>query len=70
MRKAIGLNLKLWLEGEDEPANDFAQLTMQAVAEAITTGFQQHPNLKVTIKSLVEDCDNEDDGFDEKASDE
>lgn len=63
MRKAIQLEVRLWIEGEDEPAHDFAQSTIQAVKEMLAAGESSHPELKVTIKKIVEDTnyDAEDD---------
>ncbi|MFL6230011.1 MAG: hypothetical protein ACJ741_14665 [Pyrinomonadaceae bacterium] len=54
MRKAISLKVSLWIEGEDEPAHDFAASTKQAVREIIEAGASKHPELKVTIKNLGE----------------
>ena len=54
MRKAISLKVSLWIEGEDEPAHDFAASTKQAVEEIIQAGLSKHPELKVTIKSVGE----------------
>jgi hypothetical protein len=54
MRKAISLKVSLWIEGEDEPAHNFAESTKQAVREIIEAGASKHPELKVTIKNLGE----------------
>ena len=54
MRKAISLKVSLWIEGDDEPAHDFAASTKQAVQEIIQAGLSKHPELKVTIKSVGE----------------
>ena len=54
MRKAISLKVSLWIEGEDEPAHDFAASTKQAVEEIIQAGLSKHPELKVTIRSIGE----------------
>jgi hypothetical protein len=54
MRKAISLKVNLWIEGEDEPAHNFAESTKQAVREIIEAGSSKHPELKVTIKNLGE----------------
>lgn len=54
MRKAISLKVSLWIEGEDEPAHDFAEATKQAVREIIEAGASKHPELKITIKSVGE----------------
>jgi hypothetical protein len=60
MRKAIQLQVNLWLEGEDEPAHDFAASTKQAVGDIIAAGRSTHPELSVTIKSLIETHDDDD----------
>ena len=54
MRKAISLKVNLWIEGDDEPAHNFAESTKQAVREIIEAGSSKHPELKVTIKNLGE----------------
>ncbi|MDQ3908153.1 MAG: hypothetical protein M3268_07395 [Acidobacteriota bacterium] len=54
MRKAISLKVNLWIEGEDEPAHNFAESTKQAVREIIEAGSSKHPELKITIKGLGE----------------
>jgi hypothetical protein len=54
MRKAISLKVNLWIEGEDEPAHNFAESTKKAVREIIAAGSSSHPELKVTIKSIGE----------------
>ncbi|HEX5438123.1 MAG TPA: hypothetical protein VFW98_13235 [Gemmatimonadaceae bacterium] len=55
MRKAIQLRVLLWIEGEDEPADDFAALTTRAVREVIRAGAAHHPELRMTIKGIRED---------------
>lgn len=57
MRKAIQLKVTLWIEGEDEPAHDFAASTMQAVRDIISFGRTRNPGLKVTVIKIVEDTD-------------
>ncbi|HEV7858916.1 MAG TPA: hypothetical protein VGO91_09830 [Pyrinomonadaceae bacterium] len=54
MRKAIQLKVILWIEGEDEPAHDFAASTTQAVKEIVEAGSAKHPELKVTVKKITE----------------
>lgn len=54
MRKAIRLQVSLWVEGEDAPAHNFAESTTQAVRDIIKEGSSKHPELKVTIKKIVE----------------
>jgi hypothetical protein len=57
MLKAIQLRVMLWIEGEDEPAHDFAQSTIQAVREILTHGSRAHPELDVSVKEIREDRD-------------
>lgn len=54
MRKALSLDIRLWIEGEDEPAHDFAASTIQAVRDMLETGAATHPELTVRIKSIRE----------------
>jgi hypothetical protein len=54
MRKAITLRVNLWIEGEDEPAHDFADSTKQAVRDIIAAGISSHPDLSVKIRGIVE----------------
>jgi hypothetical protein len=54
MRKAISIDVRLWIEGEDEPAHDFAQSTTQAVRDIIDTGAAQYPGLSIKIRSIKE----------------
>jgi hypothetical protein len=54
MKKAISLDVHLWIEGEDEPAHDFAQSTIQAVRDIIAAGATQHPELAVRVKAIRE----------------
>ena len=55
MRKAIQLKVTLWIQGEDEPPNDFAKATMQHVRDIIATGKGARADLKITIKEIIED---------------
>ena len=54
MRKAIQLTVRLWIEAEDEPARDFAEVTTLAVRDIIRAGADSHPELHVRIKSVEE----------------
>ncbi len=54
MKKAILLELRLWIEGEDEPANDWAARTQAAVREIVAEGAKGHPELTVTIRRVRE----------------
>lgn len=57
MRKAISLKVSLWIEGEDEPAHNFAESTKKAVNEIILAGSTKHPELKIKIKGINEHND-------------
>ena len=64
MRKAIRLQVTLWIEGEDEPAHDFFASTSKAVKEMIAAGRAKHPELRVTVKRVSEDTSDADEGED------
>ncbi len=55
MHKGIRLKASIWIEGEDEPAHDFAKLTMQVVRDLLAAPHPQYAALKVTVKKIVED---------------
>ncbi|HEX6964971.1 MAG TPA: hypothetical protein VF166_04160 [Gemmatimonadaceae bacterium] len=55
MRKAIQLKVMLWIEGDDEPAHDFAASTMRAVRDVIAAGGKAHPELRFKVQSVEED---------------
>jgi hypothetical protein len=57
MRKAIQLQVILWIEGEDQPDHNFALSTAQAVKDIISFGRSQHSKLNVTIKNIVRDTE-------------
>ena len=54
MRKAITIDVRLWIEGEDEPADDFAQSTTQAVRDIVEAGAAKYPGLSIKIRSIKE----------------
>jgi hypothetical protein len=54
MRKAIQLRVMLWVEGEDEPAHDFAASTTRAVRDVIRAGATQHPELRIRVREVEE----------------
>jgi hypothetical protein len=54
MKKAISIDVRLWIEGEDEPAHDFAKSTTQAVRDMIEGGAAKYPALAITIRSIKE----------------
>ncbi|MCA1554224.1 MAG: hypothetical protein LC737_07590, partial [Chloroflexi bacterium] len=53
MRKAITLNVRLYIEGDAPPAEDFEQLTTKAVKDLIAQG-QKKSKLKFTIREVKE----------------
>jgi hypothetical protein len=55
MHKGIHIAIKLWIEGEDEPAHDFTESTIKAVKEMLKTSQMLHPELQVKVKSVEED---------------
>jgi hypothetical protein len=57
MRKSVRLKLSLVIEGDDEPAHDFASSSADAVRDIIGAGRWRHPSLKVTVKDVKEDAD-------------
>ena len=55
MRKAILLDLRVWIEGEDEPAHDWAKFTTDAVKEMLLAGAEaRHPGLTVKVRRVRE----------------
>ena len=54
IKKAIRLNVALYLEGEDAPSHNFADAATQAVRDIIAAGSAKHPELKITIKKISE----------------
>ena len=54
MKKAISLDVRLWIEGEDDPAHDFAESTAQAVRDIIEAGSTKYPALAIKIRSIKE----------------
>lgn len=61
MHKGIRLSIKLWIEGEDEPAHNFAESTIQAVQEMLAAGQALHPDLQVVVRTIEEDTSWEED---------
>ena len=59
MRKAILLEVRLWVEAEDEAAADFAERTTRAVREIVAAGAEAHPALKVRVRSVREARDDD-----------
>jgi hypothetical protein len=57
MRKAIQLNVSMWIEGEDEPAHNFVNSSIQNIKDIISAGRWRHPGMSITIKNIVEETD-------------
>ena len=54
MKKAISLEVRLSIEGEDDPAHDFAKSTTDALRDIIENGAAKYPGLAITIRSIKE----------------
>ena len=55
MRKAIQLEVRLWIEGEGEPAEDWARSTTKVVRQIIAEGARAtHPELVVKVRAIKE----------------
>ncbi len=54
MRKSIILKVKLKVEGDAAPPDDFEQIAMQAVKDILAAGSASRPLLKVTLKASGE----------------
>lgn len=61
MYKSINLKVEIHIEGEDEPAHDFAQAATRAVEDILAAGRWRHPTLKVSINSITEKSGSDDD---------
>ncbi len=54
MRKSIILKVKIKVEGDAAPPDDFEQIAMQAVKDILAAGSASRPLLKVTLKQSGE----------------
>ena len=57
MRKAVAVQVLVYVEGEAEPAADFAAIGKRVVAEALRLGGHQVHGYTFTIRSLEVDDD-------------
>lgn len=57
MHKGIRLTLQLWIESEDESAQNSASYAKAAIEQMLDAGRPLHPDLRVEIRSLEEDTD-------------
>jgi hypothetical protein len=55
MRKAIRLQVTLWIEGEAAPTDDFFEAASRAIRDVIAAGNTAHPELRFTVKHIAED---------------
>lgn len=60
MHKSIRLTVSLVVEGDRDAAADFAKETTQAVQDILTAGRWRHPTLKLTVKKISEDVNDDD----------
>jgi hypothetical protein len=54
MRKAIMLEVRLWIEGDEDAPADFAARTKRAVRDMLEAGAARHPDLAVRVRSVRE----------------
>lgn len=54
MRKSIQLEIRLTIEGEDEPARDWGRATRRAIREIIAAGAKTRPELRVKVRAITE----------------
>ena len=59
MRKSVRLKVSLVVEGDDEPAHDFASSSADAVRDIVAAGRWRHPSLKVTVKDIKDNSGDE-----------
>ena len=59
MRKAIQLKATVVITGDAEPAADFARITTRALRDVLKAGASRHPELKITVKRIIENRDDE-----------
>jgi len=57
MHKGIRLKLKVWVEGDAEPAQDFAAYTIDAIQKMLAAGRDLYPQLQVEVRFIEEDRD-------------
>ena len=57
MRKAVEVQVRVYVEGEAEPTADFAAIGKRVVAEALRLGGRQVHGYTFTIKALDVDDD-------------
>ncbi len=61
MKKGIRLNVKLWVEGDAEPAQPFLDLTSRMVKEIVSAGQPKFPGFSFVVRDINEDTSSEED---------
>lgn len=65
MRKGITLQVKVYVEGDDEPANDFSKVGQDVVAKVLDAGIKSAAGpYKITVQKMeaLEGSDDSDEG--------
>lgn len=65
MRKGITLQVKVYIEGEDEPANDFSKVGQDLLTKVLDAGVKSAAgSYKVVVKKMepLEGSDDSDEG--------
>jgi hypothetical protein len=57
MHKGILLRADIWIQGEDEPAHNYAEAAMQLVKDLLAASHANHPDWKVMLTELTENKD-------------
>lgn len=60
MKKAIRMNIVVWVEGEAEPVQNFALFATHALREIISKGNSVVPSLDMRIESIHESANRPD----------
>lgn len=65
MRKGIALQVKVYIEGEDEPANDFSKVGQDLIAKVLDAGIKSTSGpYKIVVQKVeaLEGSDDSDEG--------
>jgi hypothetical protein len=65
MRKGIALRVKVYIEGDDEPANDFSKVGQDVIAKVLDAGIKSAAGpYKVVVQRIeaLEGSDDSDEG--------
>lgn len=54
MKKAISIKVDLWVESEEEPAQDYARKAIEAVKQILEAGKNVRPEMKIKIIKIKE----------------